>query len=48
VYACEPPFAYVANAEDCDDSNPNVYPGNYEVCDGVDNDCNGAVDDGVC
>jgi len=32
--------------DDCDDSNPNAFPGNVEVCDGIDNDCNGVVDDG--
>jgi hypothetical protein len=31
--------------EDCDDTNPDVNPGAYEVAgDGVDNDCDGAVD----
>jgi hypothetical protein len=28
-------------ADDCDDGNKAVYPGATEVCDGVDNDCNG-------
>jgi hypothetical protein len=31
--------------EDCDDDNAAVYPGAPEVCDGVDNDCNAAVDE---
>ncbi|MCP4014093.1 MAG: hypothetical protein GY728_13390, partial [Phycisphaeraceae bacterium] len=26
---------------DCDDFNPNNFPGNFEVCDGQDNDCSG-------
>jgi hypothetical protein len=30
---------------DCDDTNAAVYPGAIELCDGVDNDCSGAVDD---
>ena len=32
---------------DCDDDDPNAYPGNEELCgDEVDNDCNGLYDDG--
>jgi len=35
--------------DDCDDSDAAIYPGNMatEVCDGLDNDCNGSVDDGA-
>lgn len=33
--------------DDCDDSSNLAYPGGVEVCDGVDNDCNGIVDDGA-
>lgn len=32
--------------EDCDDTSPAAHPGAVEVCDSVDNDCNGVVDDG--
>lgn len=31
--------------DDCDDTSPLAYPGGKELCDGVDNDCNGIIDD---
>jgi hypothetical protein len=31
---------------DCDDNDANVYPGRGEDCDGVDNNCNGQIDEG--
>ena len=30
---------------DCDDSSADAHPGATEVCDGLDNDCNGEVDE---
>ncbi|MFT5679402.1 MAG: hypothetical protein ACI8RZ_000306 [Myxococcota bacterium] len=32
---------------DCDDDNPDAWPGADEVCDGADNDCDGSIDEGV-
>ena len=31
---------------DCDDSDASVNPGEVEYCDGLDNDCDGTIDDG--
>ena len=31
---------------DCDDDDPEMYPGRAEDCDGVDNNCNGVTDEG--
>ena len=35
-------------SEDCDDSDSNVNPGVLEQCDGIDNDCNGYIDEVDC
>ena len=34
-------------SEDCDDGDPAVYSGAEEICDGVDNNCDGEVDEGL-
>lgn len=47
VQACSAPAGYVSDNTDCDDTEGNNYPGNTEVCDGIDNNCDGQVDEGV-
>ena len=46
VNDCARPDGYVDAAGDCDDADDATYPGAEEACDGVDNDCDGDVDDG--
>jgi hypothetical protein len=45
--ACNQPPGYSSNGDDCDDTNVQVSPAATEVCDSVDNDCDGIVDDGA-
>ena len=47
VEACEPPTGYVSNADDCDDTLASVNPAAPEICDGIDNDCDGDTDEGL-
>ncbi len=47
VSACATPAGYVADDTDCDDSDAATNPGAAEVCDGLDNDCDGSVDEGL-
>ena len=44
--ACEQPSGYVPQGTDCDDTQSSVYPSAEEVCDGLDNDCDGLADEG--
>ncbi len=43
----ETPMGYADNMEDCDDTNEDIHPDAMEVCDGVDNNCDGNVDEGL-
>jgi hypothetical protein len=43
--ACEAPDGYVETIGDCDDADPTVYPDADEICDDLDNNCNGLIDD---
>ena len=48
IYSCVgPPPGYVAAGGDCNDNDNSVHPNAPEVCDGVDNNCNGQIDEGI-
>jgi hypothetical protein len=43
---CTVPAGFILRDSDWNDTNPRVYPNATEVCDGVDNQANGLVDEG--
>lgn len=48
TYVCslDLPSGYAFSSGDCDDDDPAARPGQAEVCDGRDNDCDGTIDEG--
>lgn len=47
ISACEQPEGYMGDFTDCDDSEPGVHPGADEVCNEVDDNCDGEADEGL-
>ncbi|MCK6524806.1 hypothetical protein L6R49_25665 [Myxococcota bacterium] len=43
--SCVAPEGYVTDATDCEDADTTVNPAATEVCDGIDNNCDGAADE---
>ena len=43
VYHCFPTEFAIEDSTDCDDTNENVNPSASEICDGIDNDCDGTT-----
>ena len=47
LQTCSAPTGFVSDSTDCDDSTASVYVGAPELCDGIDNNCNSILDDGL-
>ena len=45
--ACDAPSGFVDNGSDCDDSDADINPDALEICDGLDNDCDEEIDEGL-
>ncbi len=45
--ACFPPLNYIEDGSDCDDSNASINDLGEEICDGVDNNCDSQIDEGL-
>jgi len=45
--ACESPVGWVQQSGDCNDDEAGIHPDATELCDGVDQDCDGVADNGA-
>ena len=45
MLSCDPVADHALRPDDCDDGDPAIRPGGTERCNGVDDDCDGAIDE---
>ena len=45
--SCEIPDGFVEDDNDCDDTNPLIYPGADEILNGIDDNCDQLIDEGL-
>ena len=43
ITACSPPSGYVENSDDCDDQDDDINPNGLELCNNIDEDCDGIL-----
>lgn len=44
IASCEPVADFVTNNSDCDDTNNLIHPASVEICNGLDDNCDGLID----
>ncbi len=47
IASCVMPSGYVADSTDCNDSSAISNPAGTEICDGLDNNCDSSIDEGI-
>jgi hypothetical protein len=45
IVDCAMPYGYVSNSADCNDGNAAIHPGALELCNRMDDDCDGYIDE---
>jgi hypothetical protein len=47
IQQCEQPLGYVLLSGDCNDLDPTIHPDAIELCNGIDDNCNDEIDEGL-